>query len=79
MPKPPIFGAILDTRWMSYRIKRNLAYGLEARWTELVSAAKAGYGSDMTKGSREELISDARQAFALGLIAYLPKWAKPDA
>lgn len=73
----PTHGAILDTRWLPERVKRNLAVGLEARWTELVRDAKAGYGSDATKGMREDLVHDARQAFALGLISYLPAWARP--
>lgn len=55
-------------------LKRNLATGLEARWTELWNQRKAGYGSDATKGQREALISDARQAYALGIITHLPSF-----
>lgn len=71
-------GAILDTRWLPERMKRNLANGLDALHLELVRNRGAGYGGDMTKGMREALVSDARQAYALGIISYLPAWAKVE-
>lgn len=68
--------AMLVTRYLPDRLKKNLAWGLEARYLELWNNRGAGYGTDNTKGMRDDLISDARQAFALGLISYLPGWAK---
>lgn len=69
--------ACFCTGYLPDRLKRNLAQGLEARYLELWNARGAGYAADNTKGMRDALISDARQAHALGLISYLPTWAKP--
>lgn len=68
--------AMLVTRYLPARLKQNLAIGLEAQWERLWQDRKAGYAADNTKGLRDALISDARQAFALGLITYLPTWAR---
>lgn len=71
-----MMGAILDTRFLPARLKKNLAFGMEAYMLELVRDQRAGYGADATRGLRDALVSDARQAYALGLIGYLPTWAK---
>lgn len=68
--------ACFCTGYLPESLKTNLGRGLEARYIELWRDRNAGYGSDMTAGMREKLASDARQAHALGLIPYLPQWAR---
>lgn len=68
-------GAILHTGHLPRRLKSNLAWGLEARWEELHQAQRTGYQQDQEDPRMAALKSDARQAFALGLITYLPRWA----
>lgn len=63
-------------RVLTPRAQRSLAWGLEARWLELWSQRAAGYAADNTVSARETLIEDAREAYAKGMIAYLPGWAK---
>ena len=69
-------GAILHTAYLPHRLTTNLADGLWARYNELVSMQGAGYAEDNTAQQRADLIDDARNAFALGLLSYLPPWAK---
>lgn len=68
--------SILNTAHMSAGTKADLAFGLEARMQELIRDRKAGYGHDMTRGQRERLIRTARDTYALGIIGYLPEWAR---
>ena len=70
--------AILHTGYLPFRLIQNLAFGLEARWLDLLRDRHASYGGDATRQTRADLISDARQAYALGLISYLPTWAQGD-
>ena len=63
-------------RVLTPRAQRSLSWGLEARWLELWNQRTAGYSADKTAESRQQLIEDAREAHSLGLIAYLPAWAK---
>jgi hypothetical protein len=65
-------GAILDTRFLNSQVKSNLANGLCALYLELERNKRAGYGEDMTKEQRVNLAHHAREAYALGLLAYLP-------
>jgi hypothetical protein len=69
--------AMLRTLYLPVRLKRNLAVGLDARWLELERDMRTGYNPGKPDQRMADLISDARQAYALGLIAYLPGWAKP--
>lgn len=69
--------ALLRTRYLPERLKRNLAVGLDARWLELVRDQRTGYSPGLPDQRMTDLQSDARQAHALGLISYLPDWAKP--
>src|SRR5688572_9223079 len=68
--------AMLVTRYLPERLKRNLTHGLEARWLELQRDGKVGYTPGAHDPRVDALISDARQAYALGITLYLPEWAK---
>ena len=68
--------AMLVTRFLPERLKQNLAHGLDARWLELSSYPKGYGGRDAQGSAKADLISDARQAHSLGLISYLPTWAR---
>ena len=72
---PKYAGAFLDTRFLSDDMKRTLAVGLEARHDELMRDARTGYTPGASDPRVEKLVAVARQAHALGIIAYLPKWA----
>lgn len=67
--------AILNTRHLPERLKRTLAWALEARMTELTAESRTGYSPGAYDPRVDDLVSDTRQAHALGLISYLPKWA----
>jgi hypothetical protein len=68
--------AMVRTKYLPVRLRRNLAVGLEARWLELLRDQRTGYSPGRLDRRMLELQSDARQAYALGLISYLPRWAK---
>lgn len=68
--------AILRTRYLPERMKRNLARGLDALMLELMSDRHTGYAPGTADPRVNDLVSDARQAHALGLIGFLPGWAK---
>lgn len=68
--------AMLVTGFLPRRLKMNMAYGFEARWLELMRYPKGYNSGDAQKQAKVDLISDARQAHALGLISYLPDWAQ---
>lgn len=70
--------AMLVTRFLPERLKRNIAVGFDARWLELKRDLRTGYTPGKADPRMADLISDAKQAFALGLITYLPQWAKED-
>lgn len=67
--------AMLVTGFLPRRLKMNMAYGFEARWLELMRYPKGYNSGDAQSQAKVDLISDARQAYALGLIFYLPDWA----
>lgn len=67
-------GAILDTRFLPESMKHDFAWGLDARHQELVTYPAGYIPANDTRMA--QLISTARQAYALGLISYLPTWAK---
>jgi hypothetical protein len=69
-------GAVLNTTYLPPRLLRNLANGLDARYLELQRDSRTGYRPGAVDVRVAELVSDTRQAFALGLLAYLPEWAE---
>ena len=69
-------GAILNTQYLPIRLKRNLANGLDARYLELERDQRTGYNPGAPDPRIDDLVSDTRQAFALGLLSFLPWWAK---
>lgn len=70
--------AMLVTRYLPTRLRHNIAWGLSAYHSELLSNRSSGYADDNTKKQRDNLIEDTRQAFALGIIDYLPSWAEEN-
>lgn len=68
--------AMLRTQFLPVRLRRNLARGLDALMLELMSNRNTGYAPGTYDPRIDALVSDARQAYALGLIGYLPGWAK---
>lgn len=70
-------GAVLHTAYLPERMKRNFSVGLDARMLELVRDQRTGYSPGAVDPRIGDLVSDARAAFAVGLIAFLPTWAKP--
>lgn len=68
--------AILRTDHLPARLKSNLAKGLDALMLELMSNRNTGYVPGLPDPRVDALVSDARQAYALGLIGFLPGWAK---
>lgn len=69
-------GAVLHTGFLPGRMTRNLARGLDALWIELTRDQRTGYTPGKGDPRMDDLVSDARQAHALGLIGFLPGWAK---
>ena len=68
--------AALRTKFLPVRLKSNLAKGLDALMLELMTNRNTGYAPGTNDPRVDALISDARQAYALGLIGFLPGWAK---
>ena len=68
--------ATLDTKYLPERLTRNLGRGLDALMLELMSDRRTGYAPGTHDPRIDALVSDARQAYALGLIGFLPGWAK---
>lgn len=68
--------AILNTAHLPERLTRNLARGLDALMLELMRDRNTGYAPGTHDPRIDALVTDARQAHALGMIGYLPGWAK---
>lgn len=69
-------GAILHTEFLPASMKHDLTWGLDARHQELVTYPAGYIPANDTR--MEQLITTARQAYALGLLSYLPEWAKEN-
>lgn len=58
------------------RMTRTLARGLDALMFNLLDDRRKGYAPGTPDPRIDALVADARKAYALGLIGYLPGWAK---